>query len=49
MADRKALAEKQAELAAMDRQKGTLPSEVEAAKVKADAATAQLEAVKAGA
>ncbi len=44
----KLLSEKQAEIGALERAKGGLPSAVEAAKVKEDAVLAQLQATKAG-
>jgi hypothetical protein len=46
--DRNALAQKQAEIAALERQKGTLPAEVETAKVKEEAILQQLQQTKAG-
>lgn len=46
--DRKILADKQAEIAALEKAKGTLPAEVEANKVKEEAVLQQLNQTKAG-
>ena len=48
-AERKLLSEKQAEITFLEKQKGTLPAEVEAAKVKEEAVAQQLQQTKAGA
>ncbi len=47
-AERKLLSDKQAEISFLEKQKGTLPSEVEAAKVKEEAVAHQLQQTKAG-